>query len=42
MTKKTLDALQMLFAVYGLCKKLVSDNGPQPTAINFQEFRVED
>ena len=39
-TEKTLDALRTLFARYGLPKKLVSDNRPQLTASNFQEFMV--
>ena len=36
-TEQTVTALQQLFASYGLLQ-LVSDNGPQFTVVEFQEF----
>ena len=37
-TKATIDALSSLFARYGLCEIIVSDNGTQFTAIEFADF----
>jgi transposase InsO family protein len=37
-TQRTLDELRLIFAVYGLPEKVVSDNGPQFTATEFVEF----
>ena len=36
-TEKTLEALQTLFARYGLPRRVVSDNGPQFTASGFKD-----
>ena len=36
-TEKTLEVLRNLFAAYGLPEQLVSDNGPQFTAAEFEE-----
>ena len=37
-TSKTVEALQVLFAKYGLPEQLVSDNGPQFTSEDFSQF----
>ena len=37
-TEKTVGVLRTLFARYGLPKELVTDNGPQFTAMEFSEF----
>ena len=37
-TEQTVIALRQLFASYGLPLQLVSDNGPQVTAAEFQQF----
>ena len=37
-TNLTINALSSLFARYGLCQVIVSDNGSQFTAIEFQDF----
>ena len=37
-TEQTVTALRQLFASYGLPLQLVSDNGPQFTAAEFQQF----
>ena len=36
--EKTLEILRSLFAWYGLPRQLVSDNGPQFTAQEFEQF----
>ena len=38
---KTIEALQALFARYGLPEQLVSDNGPQFTPDDFAQFMRE-
>ena len=37
-TEKTIEVLQPLFAAYGLPEQLVSDNGPQFTSSEFEQF----
>ena len=37
-TSKTVEALHVLFAKYGLSEQLVSDNGPQFTSEGFSQF----
>lgn len=38
--ERTLDVLRSLFALHGLPKELVSDNGPQFTAAVFTEYML--
>jgi transposase InsO family protein len=40
-TQRTLDELQLIFAVYGLPEEIASDNGPQFTATEFVEFMTK-
>ncbi|XP_056612166.1 uncharacterized protein K02A2.6-like [Triplophysa dalaica] len=35
---KTIDVLRNLFAAYGLAREVVTDNGPQFTSVEFEEF----
>ena len=37
-TAKTIEALRLLFASYGVPNQLVSDNGPQFVSKDFAEF----
>jgi transposase InsO family protein len=40
-TQRTLDELQLIFAVHGLPEEVVSDNGRQLTATGFVEFMIK-